>query len=34
MAEPLFPINYADKATIVQGMVYRLMHDGPFRLQV
>jgi len=34
VAESLFPINYADEATIVHGMVYRLVHDGPFRLQV
>lgn len=34
-AEPerLFPFRYADAATVVQGMVYRLVHDGPFRLQ-
>jgi len=31
--EPLFPIQYEDDRTIVQGMVYRLTHDGPFRLQ-
>ncbi|HZZ81291.1 MAG TPA: NUDIX domain-containing protein [Gemmataceae bacterium] len=34
VAEPLFPIRYADAATIVHGMVYRLVHNGPFRLQV
>jgi isopentenyldiphosphate isomerase len=34
IAEPMFPITYADEATIVHGMVYRLVHDGPFRLQV
>jgi isopentenyldiphosphate isomerase len=31
--EPLFPFRYADAATVVQAMVYRLLHDGPFRLQ-
>lgn len=31
--DPLFPIRYADDRTVVQGMVYRLIHDGPFRLQ-
>lgn len=30
---PLFPFRYADERTIVQGMVYRLDHNGPFRLQ-
>ncbi len=29
----LFPFAYEDAHTIVQAMVYRLMHDGPFRLQ-
>lgn len=29
----LFDIAYADESTIVQGKVYRLVHDGPFRLQ-
>jgi len=29
----LFPFRYADERTIVQGMVYRVRHDGPFRLQ-
>ena len=29
----LFPFRYEDPATVVQGMVYRLVHDGPFRLQ-
>src|SRR6516162_6221751 len=28
--EPLFPFRYADAATVVQGMVYRTLHDGPF----
>ena len=31
--ERLFPIRYADDATIVHGMAYRAVHDGPFRLQ-
>jgi isopentenyldiphosphate isomerase len=31
--EPLFPFRFADDATVVHGMVYRLTHDGPFRLQ-
>jgi isopentenyldiphosphate isomerase len=31
--EPLFLHRYADAATIVQGMVYRAVHDGPFQLQ-
>jgi len=31
--EPLFPFRYADAATDVHGMVYRLRHGGPFRLQ-
>lgn len=30
---PLFPFRYADAASIVQGMVYHLLHNGPFRLQ-
>lgn len=29
----LFPFRYADDRTIVHGMVYRLDHEGPFRLQ-
>lgn len=32
-AEALFPFHYADEATVVQAMVYRLNHDGPFHLQ-
>jgi isopentenyldiphosphate isomerase len=34
-AEPevLFPFRYADAASTVQGMVYRLLHEGPFHLQ-
>jgi isopentenyldiphosphate isomerase len=31
--EPLFPIRYEDTSTVVQAMVYRLRHEGPFRLQ-
>jgi isopentenyldiphosphate isomerase len=31
--EALFPFRYADAATVVQAVVYRLVHDGPFRLQ-
>jgi isopentenyldiphosphate isomerase len=31
--EPLFPFRYADNLTVVQAMVYRVHHDGPFRLQ-
>jgi isopentenyldiphosphate isomerase len=31
--ERLFPFRYADTATVVQGMVYRAVHEGPFRLQ-
>ena len=33
MPETLFPFRYADARTVVQAMVYRLIHDGPFRLQ-
>jgi isopentenyldiphosphate isomerase len=29
----LFRFRYSDERTIVQGMVYRLDHDGPFCLQ-
>lgn len=34
-AEPqaLFPFRYEDERTVVVGMVYRVEHDGPFRLQ-
>ena len=32
--EALFPVRYADAASIAQGMAYRAVHDGPFRLQV
>jgi isopentenyldiphosphate isomerase len=31
--EELFPFRYADARSVVQAMVYRLVHDGPFRLQ-
>lgn len=31
--EPLFPIRFEDEKTIVFGMAYRVVHDGPFRLQ-
>jgi isopentenyldiphosphate isomerase len=31
--EPLFPFRYEDERTVVQAMVYRATHDGPFRLQ-
>lgn len=31
--ERLFPFRYADAATVVDAMVYRAVHDGPFRLQ-
>jgi isopentenyldiphosphate isomerase len=31
--ERLFPFAYADAHTVVQGMVYRVRHDGPFALQ-
>jgi isopentenyldiphosphate isomerase len=31
--EPLFPFRYEDAATVVQAMVYRMIHEGPFRLQ-
>jgi isopentenyldiphosphate isomerase len=31
--EPLFPFRYADAASVVQAMVYRLVHEGPFTLQ-
>jgi isopentenyldiphosphate isomerase len=29
----LFPFRYCDDRTTVHGMVYRLVNDGPFRLQ-
>jgi len=31
--EPLFLFPYSDESTNVQGKVYRVRHDGPFRLQ-
>src|SRR5262249_35795399 len=31
--ERLFPFRWTDEASAVQGMVYRAVHDGPFRLQ-
>ena len=31
--EPLFPVRWADEHTIVHGMAYRAVHEGPFRLQ-
>ena len=31
--ERLFPFHYADVKSIVHGMVYRVVHGGPFRLQ-
>ena len=31
--ERLFPIHYRDARSIVYGMVYRAVHDGPFRFQ-
>jgi isopentenyldiphosphate isomerase len=31
--EDLFAFRYQDAATAVQARVYRLVHDGPFRLQ-
>ncbi len=31
--EPLFPFRYEDAHTVVWAEVYRVRHDGPFRLQ-
>ena len=31
--EALFPLRFEDAATVVHGLVYRAVHDGPFRLQ-
>lgn len=31
--EPLFPLRWVDGHTIVHGMAYRAVHEGPFRLQ-
>src|SRR5437899_12724574 len=30
--QPLFPFRYADAATVVRSMAYRIVHDGPVRL--
>src|SRR6266849_3982673 len=32
--ERLFLFRYADSSSVVQGMVYRVVHEGPFQLQV
>jgi hypothetical protein len=31
--ERLFPFHYADDRSVVFGMVYGAVHDGPFRFQ-
>jgi len=31
--EQLFPLRWVDEHTVVHGMAYRALHDGPFRLQ-
>jgi isopentenyldiphosphate isomerase len=31
--QPLFPLRYEDRHSVVHGMVYRVEHEGPFRLQ-
>lgn len=31
--ERLFPFRFTDASTVVHGMVYHVLHDGPFRLQ-
>ena len=31
--EPLFPFRYEDASSVLQAMVYRAVHDGPFQLQ-
>ncbi len=31
--EALFPLRYADAHTVVHGVAYRALHDGPFSLQ-
>ncbi len=31
--EELFPFHYEDTASVVQAMVYRVIHGGPFHLQ-
>jgi isopentenyldiphosphate isomerase len=33
LLDRLFPLRYCDSRTVVYGMVYRIVHDGPFRLQ-
>ena len=33
VVEKLFPFNFSDERTIVQGMAYKAVHDGPFVLQ-
>ena len=30
---PLVPVRWTDEHTIVHGMAYRALHEGPFRLQ-
>jgi isopentenyldiphosphate isomerase len=30
---PLFPCRFEDAVNVIHGMVYRVSHDGPFRLQ-
>jgi isopentenyldiphosphate isomerase len=34
VAEEQFSFRYVDSVSIVQAMAYRLIHDGPFHLQV
>lgn len=31
--EKLFPFHFSDERTVVQGMVFKAVHDGPFSLQ-
>ena len=31
--EPLCPVRWVDEHTVVHGMAYRAVHEGPFRLQ-
>lgn len=31
--EPLFPLRFEDATNVVHGLVFRAVHDGPFRLQ-
>jgi isopentenyldiphosphate isomerase len=33
-AQPLFTVHHEDNATFAYGMAYRLLHEGPFQLQV